>query len=287
MFKRLVLAGAVLIAACGPSSSGVSSGTPDGSVQPGGGDQPGGTDQPVGTVGLPLTNAAKAKIVLNGTVMSPIQVFDGVDSYGTVSCSTDDECSNFGAAAKCLTVCQAPQASTIYVKNVGPTDAIKVPCLEGTYRAEVFGSTQASSPFVISEAWVLDFKVDAVCAPLNMAGGTIGAQDWTPPADPSIAPSTIYSADLGVPAYATFTVQLTAGYPWSIAGWTLGYAGQATPTTYIGATATFPAPSGTTSLNFVGSVPLDRSLLIGVESWTRPVTKSGQTVIGAVSIGMP
>lgn len=269
MFKRLVLAGAILLAGCGSSSSGVSSGGP---TSP---------EQPVGNLALPLLSGdLNAKIVLNATttVLTPVSVYDGsTDSNVTISCTANANCPT---GATCVaSLCQAPstQTSIMYVRNVRPSDTITVPCVDGDYRAEVYGSDSSATPYNITEAWYQDFTMTGCTASASSSG-------WRSVTDPSLAfPPSIY-ANLGAP-YDTFGVQVTAGYPWSTIGWTVSDG--TPPTSYSGTTAVFSSPITTNALSFTGSVSLDHSLLLAGESWRRTFSIAGPTVVGSTSVPLP
>lgn len=279
MSKRLFLAGAILLAACGPSSSDVAS------IVPGSPDQPGGDGQS-GGIGLPiLAETTTVKMVLKGNVNVPVQEYDGgTDSYVNVSCTADTGCVGYTGAACVNGLCQTQRASTIYVRNGTRNDKITVPCETGDYSAEVYGSAAAASPFVVTEAWSVKFSM-AGCTP------TLSTEGWTHPANPGLEfPATIY-AGFG-PPYDTFSVRVATAYPWWSPGWTVSYytsdPNQTTsPTGYAGAIAMFTAPATAADLNFKGSVSLDRSLLIGSEAWTLPFTSLGHHVVASATVDLP
>jgi hypothetical protein len=282
MFKRFLVIGAVVLAACGTGSSGSNA-----STDQGGGGQPGfGPNVPTIPVGALVTpNPTIVKVVLNTTQTVYSLVCSGYDENGDCipqgcPCATGQICAPTG---ECVSPRDVP--TILYVKNIDYNAAgnysFPVPCdTTRGYIAEVYVTTtpKAAAGARTIDEWYFSpsFTMQAVgtsCSPsgLTWPAPNLGAPVVHNPLTP------VYVAGLD-PRFNTFQLTVTGlSSPWATGGgtsWTVAYPDQTPGTTYRGATATLPAPpavSAGTPLGLTTTFSLNSQRLTSDETVTGSV----------------
>jgi hypothetical protein len=292
--KRIALAVAVLLAACGTETAQQSN------------EDVGGMN---GVAALPVTASlvgTTAKVVLKTAqaVYTPVSVLVNaeLEQFSNVSCT--DQTAATDCAAFPGAVCHNLLCSTVsfrknifYAKNIAAAagSTIPVPCDGGTYSIEVYGGNAgtAAGTFDLVEVHNgAEFQMPNPCpAPASMP--SIQWTSW--PTNTALLPTlvwpTIY-AGFGAP-WDTYSVNVSGlRYPWSPT-WSLGYTGQNTttnPTRIVGTTATLNSPATNTPLVFTATFFLDRSILVSGEvdtAWRLTLGNMSRTPVGAAGVPVP
>jgi hypothetical protein len=281
MFKRFLVIGAVVLAACGTGSSGSNA-----STDPGGGTNPPGFGPnvptiPIGAVVTP--NPAAVKVVLNTTQTVWALDCGSVDGEGTcvaIPCTSIAQCPGpnrmCAPTSECMTSTEVP--TILYVKNLTASPyGFAVPCDGRAYTAEVYvtATTAATGPKAIAEAYISgSFTMPTTVPNVACAAPVV---PWNPVPSrynvPALVCPTAIFAGFTDPPYSTFRVAVAGlNSPWATNGWTVSYAGQPTApaAVYGGASVTLPSPTSATGapLSFTSVFNLASNRLLPGESAT-------------------